>query len=172
MTAGAGAGAGLGAAVGFTAATAGTGIGGVAGGAIGAAIGGIAGAGYGLIFSAIEAIEKHKSAKIIKEALKSEEGLAQARYLYSQQMKNLTNEYGIQGERIRSIYEGLLQTLDAEEFEQILIDSGLTAAEYAANMAKILKTNYAQVSALTDSSTSYSDKIEALNVLEPILIKI
>ena len=157
IAAGAGAGLGLGAAIGMA--------GGPAAAAIGAGIGAAAGAVAGLGVSIAEQIEKSNAKKVLKEMLKSEEGLAQARYLYSQQMKNLTSEYGIQGERIRSIYEGLLQTLDAKEFEQILIDSGLTAAEYAANMAKILKTNYAQVSALTDSSTSYSDKIEALNVL-------
>ena len=97
--------------------------------------------------------------------LKTEEGLAQARYLYSQQLKNIITDTGIQADKIRSLYEGLLQTLDAAELEEILLESGMTAQEYAKHMAEIMKQNYTDISALTDSSTSYSDKIEALNNL-------
>ena len=97
--------------------------------------------------------------------LKSEEGLAQARYLYSQQFKAVTKSYGDEALKLRSFYETLLQTLDAKELEKILLKSGMSAQEYTMNMAKILESNYKDVNLLTSSTSNYSDKIKALNNL-------
>jgi len=97
--------------------------------------------------------------------LKSEEGLAQARYLYSQQFKAVTKSYGDEALKLRSFYETLLQTLDAKELEKILLKSGMSAQEYTLNMAKILESNYKDVNLLTSSTSNYSDKIKALNNL-------
>ena len=130
--------------------------------AIGTAAGAISGAATGAVMAGIKQKEADDSKKIIEELLKSEEGLAQARFLYSEQMKMFTKGLGESGEAIMSLYQSILQTIDKDEMKKMMLDMGKSAAEFTQFMYETLAKHGDSIKKIGDDAYSYAEQLTAL----------
>lgn len=157
--------------------TAGALIGGAAGGTVtagmaavpGAVFGGIIGGAAGLAVGAATSIIKNanyrNTQKKVEKMLATDEGLAQAKYLYAGSMDTTDVADKEERARINAMYQSVISTLDAAEMQDLIMKTGKSAEQLAEEFENAMVANGGSLEILSDSSSSTRDRIAALNVV-------
>jgi hypothetical protein len=153
----------------------------VPGALAGAAIGGSLAFLGTSIGNIVKQIEIDDNRKVIKEELKTDKGLAQYKYLYEANLdtSDMTGTIGKENAKnINSLFASLINSLDSNEMEKLLLDSGLTIEDVGKKFKTVALSMSSDLSILQDDQSTFSEKLTSvkkimsgLNSVSPELAK-
>lgn len=137
----------------------------LAGMGIGAGAGALIGIQTGLITGFIKDIKYRDTKKKVEKMLATDEGLAQAKYLYAGSMDTTDVADKEERARINAMYQSVISTLDAAEMQDLIMKTGKSAEQLAEEFKNAMVANGESLEILSDSGSSTRDRISALNVV-------
>lgn len=151
-------------------ATIGGGVGtfwGPVGSAIGGAVGGLIGAAGGAIAGGIKTSEQKKAKEDaigqFNKLLEDDEGVDQVQTLLEYRYKNVAGVSDDQNADIKSTYSSFIESLDADDMKSLFEKFDYNSEAIAASIEGVLSKNQENVSNLNDESSTYAERIKAVN---------